>query len=203
MGNSVVRAGLVGVVLMALVGAVPACGDDPVRSHDRIELRELGIKVADALCDSLEPCCGAADTEFDSDECWYKVSSHVSAALRFDTDKVEYDDVAAAVCLKELEGRASCDQLSKMLPLAVSWVEGDFALEKSLPGSCRSVFSGKVSLGEECKSRFECQNPKDNADVDCIFDGDERRTCQRYQSPDADHDGAPDLIALACRDISR
>jgi hypothetical protein len=118
---------------------------------------------------------------FDVDDCWDEVSTSVSRALRFDTDKVEYDGVAAATCLKEAESRATCNELGKMVQLMLSSWYDDFAVEKALPGSCRSAFSGKVPLGGECDSRFECQKPKDGSDVVCTSTSEGNPTCQRYR----------------------
>jgi hypothetical protein len=118
---------------------------------------------------------------FDVDQCWDEVSTSVGRALRFDMQKVDYDGAAAATCLKEAQNRATCDQLAKMVRLSMSSVDR-LALEKALPSSCRLAFAGKVPLGGECDSRFECQKPKDGADVVCTTTSEAHPTCQRYRA---------------------
>lgn len=148
--------------------------------EETVELGELRSKVADILCESLASCCKEVDVDFDAEVCWRVVSASVSQALRLDPANVTYDGAAAARCLEQAQKDATCDDLGKMVRLALS--PDDSALPHALPASCRQAFFGKLPLGAPCESDFECAKPEDGADVVCSYAGRDSRTCQLYRS---------------------
>lgn len=165
-----------GMMLVWLTGCASTIGGE---SGEPIELHEMGSKVADVLCQGLEPCCRVAGVSFDVEDCWREVTASVNDQLRFDPKRVGYDAEAAGECLEQARASASCDEIAKVVRLVPS---GQLAVARALPASCQEVFVGKVPLGGRCDVGLECEPLADGSEVVCAFDSAGSAACQREQA---------------------
>jgi hypothetical protein len=152
--------------MSVLVGALAAaCGGQGDRNSasesdsqsEAAAAASFVSQFAEALCDSVAPCCMANVVSFDHGACIVAATELVQSELVAPAAKVgaTYDRVAGQACIAGMVATAqACDDLS--------------APSQSWATACSAVFTGQKQAGESCASTPDCAPAPSGGSVTCV-----------------------------------
>jgi hypothetical protein len=126
------------MAFVAAVTVIGACGSDD--GVPQIAIDDLPRAMADALCNTIGPCCARAGLPHDAAKCLIEAEKRLAFGIAQNRKAgIFYDGVAARACVDAyVSAGRTCGDNSE------------------IDRACRKVFTGALGMGETCGDSREC-----------------------------------------------